>query len=126
MTSRTILAVHAAAVVVMSLLLTIVWASTTRAFFWPAEAIAPLAATVAVHGWVVMVAERPDLRGRFLDSRALALHTGIAGSLWLYLFALWAIGGGYFWPAWPLLGLAALVGAHAIRVTGRKTQGKQS
>lgn len=119
------LSVHAAAVVALGVLLPIIWAATTRAFFWPSAALIPLVVSVMIHAWVVLVLERPDLQKRFLNSRQLALQAGISASLWLYLFALWAVGSrGYFWPAWPLLALAILFGVHALEVVGRNAQTK--
>jgi hypothetical protein len=112
---------HAAAVAGIGLLLTLVWATTSRGFFWPSQALLPLALTVAIHGWFVVLAERPQSSERFLGSNALAVHAGVAAAMWLYLFSLWAVGGGgYFWPAWALLGLVAMVGVHALRAGGRQ------
>jgi uncharacterized membrane protein (GlpM family) len=115
------LTVHAAAVVGLGVVLAVVWATTSRGVFWPIQAMLPLAVTVAIHGWIVVLAERPHIRERFLDSEALAIHFVVAASLWLYLVALWAERNrGYVWPAWALLGLAALVGVHAMRIAGRR------
>jgi hypothetical protein len=112
---------HCAAVAGIGLLLILVWATTSRGFFWPVQALLPLALTVALHAWLVLMSERPLGRERFLGSNALAAHAGLAAAMWLYLVSLWAVGGrGYFWPAWALLGLVALVGLHALRVAARQ------
>jgi hypothetical protein len=86
------LRMDAAAAAVIFVLLTIVWAITSRGFFWPLHALLPLAVGLAIHAWIVAMAERPRIRERFLGSEALALHVGVAASLWLYLFALWRLG----------------------------------
>jgi hypothetical protein len=114
------LTIHAAAIAGVVVLLTAVWAATSRGFFWPIQALLPLAVTLAIHGWIVLLGERPRIRERLLGSEALAIHVGVAASLWLYLFGLWAVGdSGYFWPVWALLGLAALVGVHALQIARR-------
>jgi hypothetical protein len=115
------LMLHGAAVAGIGLLLTFVWATTTGGFFWPIQALLPLALTVAIHAWFVLLDERPQTKERFLGSKPLAAHLGIAAAMWLYLVALWAVGGrGYFWPAWALLGLAAYVGLHALETRHRR------
>jgi hypothetical protein len=117
LTRRDPLRIHALAVAGIGLLLTLVWATTADGFFWPIQAILPLALTVAVHAWLRLLAGSRRSRERFLGSGALAAHAGVAAAMWLYLVSLWAIGGlGYFWPAWALLGLMASVGIHALRV----------
>jgi hypothetical protein len=115
------LRIHAAALAGVAVLLTVIWAATTRGSFWPIQALLPLALTLMIHGWVVRLAERPRIGERFLDSKALASHVGFSAALWIYLGALWAVGSrGYFWPAWVLLGLAALAGVHALGTAGRR------
>jgi|Tabmets5t2r1_1033131.scaffolds.fasta_scaffold15761_2 hypothetical protein len=116
---RARVAIHAGTVVVVGVVLTIVWATTSRGFYWPIQALLPLALSVGVHAWIVRVAERPEPRSRFADPW-LAGHLGVSALMWLYLVGLWAVGNrGYFWPAWALLGLAALAGLHAVAV-GRR------
>jgi hypothetical protein len=116
---------HAAAVAGIGLLLTLVWATASRGFFWPIQAFLPLALTVALHGWFVLLAERPQSKQWFLGSNVLTAHVGVAAAMWLYLLSLWTVGGrGYFWPAWALLGLIALLGIHALRVAGRHPRGE--
>src|SRR5262249_47632185 len=118
---RVRLRLHTLAVAGVSALLTLVWTTTSRGVFWPIEALLPLALTVAVHAWVVLLREPPLHRKRFLGDKVLAAHFGLAAAMWLYLFALWLVGDrGYFWPAWALLGLATLVGVHFVRVAERR------
>jgi hypothetical protein len=108
---------HAIFFVGLSLLLVAVWALTTGAYFWPIHAVLPLAALLMLHGWLVSLHERPGIRERFGGSWPLAVHAGASAAQWLYLVALWLEGGrGYFWPAWPLLGLALLLGVHVLKV----------
>jgi hypothetical protein len=116
---RARVAVHAAAVVAVGVLLTIVWATTSRGYFWPIQALLPLALSVGIHAWVVRVVERSGREARFPDPW-LAAHVGVSAMMWLYLVGLWAVGNrGYFWPAWALLGLAALAGLHVLVATRR-------
>ena len=115
--SRSALRLHAASCVALNMLLVAAWSLTTRASFWPIHAFLPLAALLALHGWVVLVKRRPALRARLGGNRALAVHVGASTVQWLYLVALWVEGGrGYFWPAWPLLGLGLLAGIHTVTV----------
>ncbi|MGC4854045.1 sensor histidine kinase [Micromonospora sp. DT4] len=88
---------------------TVAWLVTGRGVFWPRW----------VYFGVGMV-----LLGRLLLRRALRVPPG--RRLWLALDAaacaligcadlsVWVLtGGGYFWPAWTLLGLVTIVGLHA-------------
>jgi len=118
---RVRLRLHTLAAAGVGALLTLVWTMTSRGFFWPIEALFPLALTVAIHAWFVLLGERSLTRKRFLGDNVLAAHFGLAAAMWLYLFALWLVGDrGYFWPAWALLGLATLVGVHFVRVAERR------
>jgi signal transduction histidine kinase len=88
---------------------TVAWLVTGRGDFWPR--------------WVYF-AVGVLLLGRFLLRRALRVPPG--RRLWLAVDAaactllgcadlsVWVLtGGGYFWPAWTLLGLVTIVGLHA-------------
>jgi hypothetical protein len=121
------LTIHAAAAAGLALLLAVVWATTTRAYFWPIQALLPVALTLTIHAWIVLLADRPGIRGRFLGSESLAVHVGVSGALWVYLVSLWLVGDrGYFWPGWALLGLAVLAGGHAVEVVGRRTRAEEA
>jgi signal transduction histidine kinase len=107
--------VHASVTVFVALLLTAIWALTTQGYFWPIWAILPLTFVLGVNGWLVLVQERPELGRRTAGSKALAIHLGISALTWFFLFFIWLFstrGEGYFWPVWPLLGLAFLVAIH--------------
>jgi signal transduction histidine kinase len=118
---RRALAFWGAAVGGISLLLTVIWALTTQGYFWPIQAILPLALPLVIAAWVVRVLERPDIVRRTGGSRALALHLGISAIVWTYLVLEWAFTDrGYFWPAWVLLGLGAAAAVHAASVFFRR------
>jgi signal transduction histidine kinase len=85
----------------------IVWAATGAGTFWPGWVIAGTALPLAMHAWVV------EARRRRLNP--VQLHAGLSVSLGVFEVVVWALaGGGTFWPIWPLLGLAILLGAHAV------------
>jgi hypothetical protein len=120
--SRHGLKLHAAASVVIAIVLSGVWATTTRAYFWPMHVLLPLALALALHGWLVLVVGQQRVSKR-VGSTRVAAHAGAAAALWLYLAGIWLQGGGaYFWPGWVLIGLAALVGIHALEEAGRRAR----
>jgi signal transduction histidine kinase len=101
--------------------LIVIWALTGRGYFWPVWPLLAFGIVVVAHGWVVLVLERPEPARLALGSRALAIQAGLAAVLVAFLVAVWAITTrGYFWPAWPALGLALLTGVHALLVYGRR------
>jgi signal transduction histidine kinase len=107
--------VHGSVTLFVSLFLIAIWALTTQGYFWPIWAILPLAFVLGVNGWLVLVQERPELGRRTAGSKALASHLGLSALTWFFLFFIWLFsthGEGYFWPVWPLLGLALLVAIH--------------
>jgi signal transduction histidine kinase len=107
--------VQASVTVFVALLLIAIWALTTQGYFWPIWAILPLTFVLGVNGWLVLVQERPELGQRTAGSKALAIHLGLSALIWFFLFFVWLFstrGEGYFWPVWPLLGLAFLVAIH--------------
>ena len=107
----------------VALLLVVIWALTTRGYFWPVWPILALSLVVGIPGWVVLVLERPDITTRFmLGSKALAIQIGISAVLFGFLVAVWALaGGGYFWPIWPALGLALAAIVHAAVLYARSS-----
>jgi signal transduction histidine kinase len=90
--------------------LVLIWALTSRGYLWPIWVALPLAGALAIHGWLVVIAERPTVLRSFRGSRSLAGETGVAVTGGLLLAAIWAItGAGYFWPIWPIIGMAILL-----------------
>jgi signal transduction histidine kinase len=94
----------------LGLLLALIWALTGGGYFWPAWGwlglSIPLAAVVAVRE----VRTSPPGPRRRLETQA-ALSLVLVGTVLI----VWALaGGGYFWPVWPMLGLAILFGLHAL------------
>ncbi|HEU5213953.1 MAG TPA: 2TM domain-containing protein [Gaiellaceae bacterium] len=113
---RRTLAVHAVAYAVLNVVLVIVWALTSRGYFWPEWTLIAFALPLAVHGWSVLVTERvPEER------RALAVHAGVSAALAIFFTLIWAVTSrGYFWPVWPILGLAVALAIHAVVEFGRR------
>jgi signal transduction histidine kinase len=118
---RRALVIWAWVVAGIGVLLTSIWALTSRGYYWPIQVILPLALPLAIFAWVVWDAERAEGGWRPGGSRALSLHIGISAAVWVYLFMQWALSDrGYFWPAWVLLGLGAAVAVHAAVVFMRR------
>ncbi len=114
---RRALQIHGAVDGAVLSLLVVIWAVTSLGYFWPIWVALPLALALGIHGWFVLIAERPSLVGRFRGSRTLAGTAGVGAVLSLYFIAIWAITGhGYFWPVWPMLGVVAVFGAEALAV----------
>ena len=105
------LGTHAAADSALLAALLVIWAATSRGYFWPVWVCLPLAMALAIHAWFVLLAERPPFVERVFGSRTLAGYVGVCVAAELYLIGVWAVSGaGYFWPVWPLLGMAAVAG----------------
>ena len=115
---RRSLEVHGAVDGVLLLGLVLIWAVTSRGYFWPIWIALPLGLSLGIHGWTVMLAERPSLVAHFRGSRTLAVSTGVGAVVAAFFIAIWAItGAGYFWPFWPILGIVvvlAAIGAGAL------------
>ena len=104
--------VHALAYAAVNALLIVIWALTSRGYFWPMWPLLTLGAPLAVHAWAAHVESRPEQGWR---TRALDLQAGISAILATFLTLVWAITShGYFWPVWPMLALALLLGVHAV------------
>jgi signal transduction histidine kinase len=98
---------------ITSIVLILIWALTGHDTFWPAWPISALGLAFGIQAWKLYVDEDPDQWMRPGLSPALAIQIGVSGVLVVYLAIIWALGGGgYFWPVWPLLGLAV---AAAVR-----------
>jgi signal transduction histidine kinase len=112
---RRALEIHAAVDGVVLFGLVLVWALASRGYFWPVWIALPFAVALGIHGWFVLLGERPALVDRFRGSRALAGTAGVGAVVAAYFIAVWAITGhGYFWPMWPMLVIALLLGALTV------------
>lgn len=115
--SRRGLAAHAVGASALIALTIVIWAVTSLGYFWPVWIVLPLATTLGLHGWLVVLGEQPQLLRRFHGSLNLARSAGAAAVLWLFTCLVWLVTErGYFWPIWTLLGLGLLVGAEAAAV----------
>src|SRR6516164_2328582 len=86
------------------LVLVVIWAITSRGYFWPMWPALALAFVLAIQTWIAWVQGRhtPWLERR--RHRSLAIHAGVWGAYLLFTIGIWAAsGGGYFWPVWPML-----------------------
>jgi signal transduction histidine kinase len=107
--------VHAAVDGVVVLGLGLIWALTSLGYFWPIWVALPLALALAIHGWNVLVTERPSLVGHFRGSRTLTMTAGVGAAVSLFFISIWAITGhGYFWPVWPMLVIAIVLAADVV------------
>jgi signal transduction histidine kinase len=108
------LAWHAFASAMLVVVVLLIWALAGAGYVWPVWVALPLAAALAIHWWVNLLARRPELwRDRGI-THGLAIHAGVTAILCLYLIGIWAAaGGGSFWPAWGILGLGIPVALHA-------------
>jgi signal transduction histidine kinase len=113
---RQSLAVHAASYLVVNLVLTLIWALTSRGYFWPEWTFIALGLPLAVHAASELATERvPPAR------RSLAVHGGVVLSAAVFFTLIWAVTSrGYFWPVWPIIALALSFVVHAIAELGRR------
>lgn len=113
-TRRRALAIHAGVAAGLGAIQVVIWAFTTRGYFWPEWVLLPLALLLAVHAWVEVVGDRLALSQKVALSRALALHAGVSAALVAFLTLVWAVTSrGYFWPEWVLAALGLTVAIHA-------------
>ena len=111
---RRALETHAAVDGVVVFALVLIWAVTSRGYFWPIWVVLPLATALGIHIWLVLLGEEPGIIRHFRGSRTLAVSTGVGATLAAYVTAIWGITGhGYFWPIWPILGIAIVLAAEA-------------
>ena len=117
--SLTVGAVTATAIVI---LLVVIWALTTKGYFWPIWPLLSLALVVAIPGWVVLVLEHPRPRRLVGGSTWLAVQAGVSLLIVGFLAAVWAVTAHvFFWPIFPALGLA-LAGVVAAAVVFARRQ----
>jgi signal transduction histidine kinase len=118
---RRAVATHAGVFVALNAILVLIWALTTRGYFWPIWPLLALGFVLAVHAWVVQVLEQPELT--FAGSRSLTIFVGVATALFILEIGIWAVTGrGYFWPIWSLVGNAVivLIWVAAVRITSQE------
>ena len=110
--SRHALETHATVDAVLVFALVLIWAVTSRGYFWPIWIALPLGTALGIHGWLVLIAEEPGRVEHFRGSRTLTASAGIGALLAGYFTAIWAITGhAYFWPVWPIVGIAIVLAA---------------
>src|SRR4029077_8854302 len=107
---RASLKAHAETYAVVTLVLTLIWALTSRGYFWPEWTVIVLGLPLAFHALAELAIEQvPPPR------RALAVHAAAALSTSVLLTLIWAVTSrSYFGPVCPILGLALSVAVHAI------------
>ncbi len=88
----------------------LIWA-LTGGYFWPIWVATGLALPIALQ---LSVREAVKAPRRW---RALAIQGAISGVIVGLNVFIWALTGGYFWPAWLMLGLGLLLALHAIVLT---------
>ncbi len=123
---RNALVAHAGFYAGLNALSILIWAVTSRGYFWPMWTLICLGLPLAIHAWVELVDRRPDLAARS-KTRALAIHKGVFGSFAVFFVLVWlAAGPGYFWPMWPIIGLAlVLLGHRAVVLFSRVKQDEE-
>jgi signal transduction histidine kinase len=119
---RRALVAHAGFYAGLNGLLILIWAVTTRGYFWPMWTLICLGLPLAIHAWVELVDRRPDLAARS-KTRALAIHKGVFVSFAVFFVLIWlAAGPGYFWPMWPIIGLGLVLIGHRVAVFFRRVK----
>ena len=98
----------------LNAVLVLIWALTSAAYFWPVWTLLALGFLLGIHAWIVAVVDHEDdVRARGFTA-AVAIDAGVSFLLCVFLVGVWAVtGGGYFWPGWVILALAAVVATHA-------------
>jgi signal transduction histidine kinase len=105
------LAIHAATYAVVNLGLTLIWALTSRGYFWPQWTFIALGLPLAIEAWAQLVPERVRRVPQDLMRWA-----GIFLALAIFFTLIWAVTSrGYYWPAWPILGFALALAIRTIR-----------
>ncbi|HEX3872734.1 MAG TPA: ATP-binding protein, partial [Solirubrobacteraceae bacterium] len=90
----------------------IIWEATGAGYFWPRWVWFALAIPLALQGSL-----RRALRVAPGRRRPLAIHAAVFAVLGPLEVVVWLLSGlGYFWPVWPVVGLALALGAHACVV----------
>ena len=111
------LEIHAAVDAVLAFVPVAVWVVTSPGYFWPIWVVLPLATVLAIHAWLVVIADEPSIVSHFRGSRSLATTTGIGVIVAALLTTIWGVTAhGYFWPVWPMLAIAVVLGTQLLAV----------
>ncbi len=111
---RRAVAAHAIVVAGLNLALIVVWALTSRGYFWPIWPLLALGAPLAINAWAAWVREHPAPWTERRLSPGFGIHLGVWAALLAFLISVWAITSrGYFWPIWPLLPALVAIAVHA-------------
>jgi signal transduction histidine kinase len=117
------LALHATTIGVVNLLFVVIWAVTSRGYFWPEWTLILFGVILAMHAWAVLVDERPDLVRRKRMTRGVVMHAGVSTMIVVFLGLIWAVTTrGYFWPIWAAIALGALFAMHLGVTLARRDQ----
>ena len=96
---------HLAGYALVNAICVVVWAATSRAYFWPMWPLLSFGLPLAVHGLVVRARRVPR------RWRAVTIHAGTSAAIAVFLVAIWAVTTrGYFWPVWPISGFILAAG----------------
>ncbi len=108
--SDTALPAHAALTAILALAVLVIWAATSRGYFWPSWVWLGLAIPLALHGGLRHALGKYSGRQRRLAVQG--VYSAVLGSA---VIVVWVLsGGGYFWPIWALLGLSLAYGVHVL------------
>jgi signal transduction histidine kinase len=108
-----LLTLHAPAAVLIGVLVTLVWALTGRDTFWPIWVWFGLGASLGVHSVI-----RHGVQAYRGERRPLVVTAELAGLIVTLDVLIWGLsGGGFFWPAWTILGAGTIVGIHFLLVS---------
>jgi len=116
MPNRHALRTHALAYAIVNAFLVVVWALTSRGYFWPMWTMIAFGLPLAVHASAAFADARvPPAR------RSLAAHAGVTAALSLFFTLIWAVTSrGYFWPVWPIAVLVLVLAGHVVVEFGRR------
>jgi signal transduction histidine kinase len=106
-----VLTLHVGFAALLGCVTTLIWGASTgtSGYYWPVWVWLGAGLTLGLHIAVLMVRRVPCAR------RTIAVHGWLTALLDVAVLVTWlGAGGGPFWAAWPLLGLQALLAAHAL------------
>lgn len=98
----------------LNLFLIIVWALTSRGYFWPIWTLLGLGGPLAITAWAAWVREHPSPWTKRRLSAGFGIHVGVWGTLLAFQISVWAITShGYFWPIWLVPPALVAIAVHA-------------